>query len=102
MSDTTGQARLWGRIVKGGRIIRSETVPCDPHSPDEALLLLCRRFDVPRPLWLRKNENEFQEFGRTHFTQDHFLESIPFTRMEIELIAPDAPRRHARNPLTDA
>ena len=64
--------------------------------------MLCRRFDVPRPLWLRKNENEFQEFGRTHFTQDHFLESIPFTRMEIELIAPDAPRRHARNPLTDA
>ena len=27
MSDTTGQARLWGRIVKGGRIVRSETVP---------------------------------------------------------------------------
>ena len=53
MSDTTGQARLWGRIVKGGRIVRSETVPCDPHSPDEALLLLFRRFDVPRPLWLR-------------------------------------------------
>ena len=25
MSDTTGQARLWGRIVKGGRIVRSET-----------------------------------------------------------------------------
>lgn len=96
------ETRLWGRIVKGTRILKSETVPCDPQDIDEALLALCRRFDVPRPLWLQKNEKDFASFGRTHFSQDHFMEPISFSRMEIELISPEAKKRHVRNPLMEA
>lgn len=96
------ETRLWGRIIKGTRILKSETVPCDPRDIDEALLALCRRFDVPRPLWLQKNEKDFASFGRTHFSQDHFMEPISFSRMEIELIQPENKKRHVRNPLMEA
>ena len=96
------QTRLWRRIVKGTRILKSETVPCDPQDIAQALLALCRMFDVPRPLWLNKNEKDFAAFGRTHFTQDHFMEAIPFSRMEIELIQPEEQKRHVRNPLMEA
>ena len=102
MQPIPSQARLWGRIIKGTRILKSETVPCNPQDITEALLALCRLFDVPRPLWLNKNEKDFTSFGRTHFTQDHFMESIPFSRMEIELISPQEKKPHARNPLTEA
>ena len=94
---------LWVRKMRGQRIAASDTEPCDPTDPQPALAEVCRRMDVPRPLWLSKHQKEFDAFRRTAFAQEHFVERIPFTRLEIELIQPDAPpRRTQRNPLTDA
>lgn len=94
--------RLWARKIRGQRIIMSETVPCDPTDLQDALLELCRRMDVPRPLWLNKHEKEYNAFGRTAFSQDHFIESIPFTKLEIELIVPESLKKKGpRNPLME-
>lgn len=93
---------LWARKIRGQRIIMSDTEPCDPTDPQEALLELCRRMDVPRPLWLNKHEKEYHAFGRTAFAQDHFIESIPFTKLEIELIVPEnLKKKGPRNPLME-
>jgi hypothetical protein len=48
-------------------------------------------------MWLGKHEFEFEQFRRTAFTQDHFVEEISFDRMEIELIDVDAPARKSRD-----
>ena len=99
----TEECKLWARKLRGQRIIASDTEPCDPTDPQAALLEICRRMDVPRPLWLTKHQKEFDAFRRTAFTQDHYVERIAFTKLEIELILSDAPqKRGQRNPLMDA
>ena len=96
--------RLWGRIITGHRIAMQETVTIENDDIEEAFLEICRRFDVQRPLQLPKHNREFEKFGRTAFTKEHFTESVDFQRLEIELIMPDGEKRSSgmRNPLMDA
>jgi len=98
----TDSPKLWARKMRGQKIIVSDTEPCDPADPQTALAELCRRMDIPRPLWLSKHQKEYDAFSRTAFTQDHFVERIPFTRLEIELILPEVPAKRAqRHPLME-
>ena len=96
--------RLWGRIMKHQRIIKQETITIEDDDIEEAFLEICRRFDVQRPIQLPKHNREFEKFGRTAFTKEHFTESVDFQRLEIELIMPDGEKRSSgmRNPLMDA
>ena len=96
--------RLWGRLIRHHRISRQETVTIENADIEEAFLEIRRRFDVQRPLQLPKHNREFEKFGRTAYTKEHFTESVDFERLEIELIMPEGEKKHsgARNPLTDA
>lgn len=85
------------RIVHKHRIVRSETVPFDGDLVG-ALTELCARLDLPRPMLLPKHEREWAGFRRTTFLKDHFIERVPFDRMEIELIDPDAKKRKNPDP----
>ena len=96
--------RLWGRIIKGHRIDRQETVEIQNDDIEEAFLEICRRFDVQRPIQLPKHNREFEKFGRTFYAKEHFTESVDFDKLEIELIMPDGEKKFtgARSPLMDA
>ena len=96
--------RLWGRLIRHHRIARQETVTIEGDDIEEAFLEICRRFDVQRPLQLPKHNREFEKFGRTAYTREHFTESISFDRLEIELILPDGEKKGGgpRTPLMDA
>ena len=97
--------RLWGRIMKRQRIMRQETVEIENDDIEEAFLEICRRFDVQRPLQLPKHNREFERFGRTFFSKEHFTESVDFEKLEIELIMPDGKNKKTggpRTPLMDA
>jgi len=96
--------RLWGRMMKRQRIVRQETVDIEDDDVEQALLEICRRFDVQRPLQLPKHNREFENFGHTFYSKEHFTESIDFDRLEIELIMPDGEKKHSgvRSPLMDA
>ena len=96
--------RLWGRMIKGHRIHMQETVTIENDDIEEAFLEICRRFDVQRPLQLPKHNREFERFGRTAFTKEHFTESVDFERLEIELLMPEGKKKSSgqRSPLTDA
>ena len=61
-------ARLWARIIKKHRIEKQATAPGAGGGVDEALTELCR---------------EFEEFSRTAFLPEHFMEDVPFQRLEI-------------------
>jgi len=47
--------------------------------------------DLERPIWLEKNQREYQEYKRTVLTQDNFIERINFDTLELEVISDDEP-----------
>ena len=89
---------LWVKTIRHHRIDRQTTVPCTRADAHAALLEACHRMDLPEPIWLEKNEREWNEFGMTRFMPDAFFETMPFERLEIEYIDPDAPKKKSRDP----
>lgn len=90
--------RLWARIIMRHRIERQGTVDCRYEDVDEALTELCREFDIPRPIWLDKHRREYDEFRRTRFLPEHFMEEVPFQRLEIEYLDDDDRPRQSSDP----
>ena len=76
--------RFWGKIKTEDRIIRDlvqeET---DFHA---ALVSLCSRLDLGKPIVCNKHVNEIRSFGRTIFYPDDFIEGVDFDTLEIEII----------------
>ncbi len=89
--------QLWARIIHRHRIERSETVEVQDGFMN-ALGELCVRMDIPRPLFLGKHEREWERFQQTAFTRDHFVESVPFDRLEIELFDSDSKKKKSQDP----
>ena len=89
---------LWVRTIRHHRTDRQSTVPCGRNDVCGALREACHGLDLPEPLWLDKNEREWEEFGMTRFLPDAFFETVPFERLEIEYIDPDTPARKSRDP----
>ena len=90
--------RLWARIIKKHRIERQATCDCRYEDVEEALTELCREFDIPRPIWLDKHTREYGEFHRTRFLPEHFMEDVPFQRLEIEYLDDDDRPRRSSDP----
>ncbi len=91
-------AALWVKIIRHPHTERQATVPCGREEVRSALLEACHELDLPEPIWLDKNEREWKEFGMTRFLPDAFFETVPFERVEIEYIDPDAPKKKSRDP----
>jgi len=91
-------ARLWARIIVKHRIDQQATIACTHDQAEEALVELCRQFDIPAPLWLRKHENEFEAFRHTTFLPEHFMEDVPFQKLEIEFLEDDGVKRRSNDP----
>lgn len=90
--------RLWARIMKKHRIARQATAECAWEGVEDALTELCREFDIPRPLWLNKHYREFDDFRRTQFLPEHFMEDVSFDRLEIEFLEDDDRARRSSDP----
>ena len=91
-------AALWVKTIVGHRIARQTTAPCERTDPREALLRACHELDLPEPVWLDKNQREWEEFGSTRFLPDAFVEQVAFQRLEIEYIDPEAPKKKSTDP----
>lgn len=89
---------LWVKTIGHHRTDLQATVPCGREDPRAALREACHELDLPEPLWLDKNEREWNAFGMTRFLPDAFFETVPFERMEIEYIDPDAPKKKSQDP----
>ena len=89
---------LWVKTIRKHHIDLQTTVPCGRDDPREALREACHELDLPEPLWLYKNGREWETFGMTRFLQDAFFETVPFERLEIEYIDPDAPKKKSQDP----
>lgn len=91
-------ARLWARIIIKHRIAQQATVPCLPDGVEDALTDVCREFDIPCPIWLRKHEQEFENFRHTAFLPEHFMEDVPFQKLEIEYLDDTGVKRKSNDP----
>ena len=91
-------SRLWAKIIRKHRIERQATADAAFDGVEDALTELCREFDIPRPLWLNKHYREFDEFRRTQFLPEHFMEDVPFERLEIEFLEDDGRTRRSNDP----
>lgn len=97
------QLRLWGRIIRHHRIDRSIIVPIEGENVMDALREICRRLDLQFPVLLPKHEREFADFSRTSFLPEHFMESVSFQRLEIELLQPEGRKKsRPKNPMQEA
>ena len=76
-------ARIWAKIIEKHRIARQDTAPCSLEGVKPALTELCREFDIPNPIWLGKHEREFEEFRRTAFLPEHFMEEVRSTSLKL-------------------
>jgi len=88
---------IWVRLMHKTRIDRDTTVECTLDDWQEALEEACHKLDVPRPLLLPRHERDWNEFSQARFLKEHFMEDVPFDRMEVEFIDPD--RKKKDNPL---
>ena len=59
------------------------------HKVFQALDEICLAFDLGKPIWLASNIEEFQRHAKTRFSQDQFIETIPFDYLEIHVIEED-------------
>ena len=85
--------QVWGKLWRGHRTIHQMTVRIHPAEGKELILevkdaldTMALEMDLPRPIWLKQNEEDLLKFSRTEFNQDHFIEHVSFQRLEIELI----------------
>ena len=90
-------AGIWVRLMHKTRIERDTTVECAHEEWVEALEKACHQLDVSRPMVLARHERDWEQFSQARFLKEHFVEDVPFDRMEVEFIDPDK-KRKKQNP----
>ena len=86
--------RLWGKIWKDNHLLRDtmfseESDDTRTHKVFHGLEHICQEFDLSSPIWLDANIKDFKRHARTRFTQDSFIEEIPFDYLEIIIVEED-------------
>lgn len=87
--------RVWGKIIKDNHLVKDTVVEIDDDKLSRtqktyrALDMICREFDLARPIWLESNKKDFIRVSKTRFTQDSFIESVTFDYLEFHVIEED-------------
>ena len=87
--------RMCMKIFKENRLVQDTVIALD--DPDmsrtakvfQAVADASLIFDLSQPIWLDTNIREFKRHNKTRFTQDNFVEEIPFDFLEIHVIEED-------------
>ena len=83
--------RMWGKIFKQNRMLNDTVITVDndlnrTRKVYQALEEICYEFDLPKPLWLESNKQDFIRNSKTRLTKDSFIEDIAFDYLEIQVI----------------
>lgn len=97
------EGRLWVRLIRAHKITASATIPASRDEVHSALRELLGKMDLSEPVWLDSHERDWDAFSLTVFRPEHFMEPVPFDRMEISYIDEEdrKPGFHPRNPAWD-
>ncbi|MBO4477068.1 MAG: hypothetical protein J5757_01935 [Lachnospiraceae bacterium] len=86
--------RMWCKLWKNNHLLADTTIEdvSDLNRTRKifaALEVACHQFDLPVPIWLNSNIDEFKKTSKTRFRDDSFIEKIPFDYLEIQVIEED-------------
>lgn len=87
--------RVWGKQIKDNHLIKDTVVCIDDITMNrtkkvyKALNDMCYEFDLAKPIWLKKNQDDFIKHARTRFTKDSFIEDIEFDYLDFQVIEED-------------
>lgn len=87
--------RLWGKIFKENRLINDIVISVADKELSrtkkiyKAIDDVSYEYDLPKPIWLKSNIEEFKRFDKTRFYQDNYIEEINFDYLEIHVIEED-------------
>ncbi len=85
---------IWVRLMRKNHIEKDTTAECTLSDWQEALDAACHTLDVPRPMILPRHDRDWEQFSQVRFLKEHFIEDVPFDRMEVEYIDPDKKKRN--------
>ena len=86
--------RLWFKLFSDNRMIKDTVIEDNSgdtrtHKVFHALDEACLQLQLEHPLWLESNISDFRRFSKVRFTQDSFINPIPFDYMEMQVIEED-------------
>ena len=86
--------RLWARTFQSTHMLQDLVITDDSadtrtHKIKRALDQVCLQMDLSHPVWLDSNIADFKRVSKTRFTQDSFVDAIPFDYLEIQVIEED-------------
>lgn len=70
-------------------VIEDTTEDTRTHKVFRALEQVCYDMDLGRPLWLDATVRDFKRHAKARFTQDCFMEDVPFDYLEIDVLEED-------------
>lgn len=87
--------RIWGKLIKENHLLRDVVAEVYDYDMSrtkkvyQALDDICYEFDLAKPIWLKKNQQDFIKHARTRFTKDNFVEDIDFDYLDFQVIEED-------------
>ncbi|MGI6010167.1 MAG: hypothetical protein ACOX8H_01540 [Ruminococcus sp.] len=83
--------RMWCKQLKNNQMLKDTVIENDSsdtrtHKILNGVVEACDQWDLSKPIWLDANIQEFQRLRKTRFSQDNFIEEIPFDYLEIQII----------------
>lgn len=85
--------RVWGKLIKNGKTIASDTFESGRDDMSDALLEALehfgRTFDIETPMWSSVHTKQMGTHQKAVFTSGDFIDRIPFDRFELQLLERD-------------
>lgn len=82
--------KIWGKIIKNGKLIKSQTYQSDANKLENAMLesleYFGKTFDIEVPLWQTNHTKQLGVFHKIIFRNDDFIDKIDFDRFEMEVL----------------
>ena len=80
--------KIWGKVIKSERIIKSYVLEIDESSTSffDMLKTMCEKLNVPTPVLLDKHVYDFNVFNMSTFKPDDFIENVKFNRLTLQLV----------------
>ena len=78
--------KIWGKINKHEKIIKSKTIVVDEKTTSffDMLKDLCQALNIPTPVLLDKHVYDFNLFHVCVFKPDDFIEEVIFDNLTLE------------------
>ena len=81
---------LWGKVLRNGKTIQSETYTSEKADMSAAILEclehFSKTFDIEAPMWHSQHTKQLGLFRKATFRPDDFIDKVNFDRFELQII----------------